>query len=246
MRSRWFLFVFTCLTVMALAGDCAAAQEQASTTLLLDNFAKDSGLKTTLWTTNSTFLDSLGKASSNPPGTFVPPQLTFDFDVSGMHMTGISKDYELTGVQSLATFSPPIHVVIFATPVKGTANPFEIFLASADLTQFVTLSANVNQTYRGFWADAPNVGQLWQLGEQFSPAIRPSFETLYKITLSIDTTGGATATVEDVFAGTVLGSLSNLQVGGTGPFYLVLGQRIGLATARPQLADWSYVTVTGP
>jgi hypothetical protein len=228
---------------MEAAGRPEAETVAPATKLLLDNFTKDTKLNTKLWTARSSFLTSLAAASSSPPASFVPPQLSFSSQ-SGMQMTGPTQDYETTGVQSLSTFAPPFTVVTYVTPTEGTANPFGIFLANAELTDFLTITANVSATYDGFWATAPNISELWQLGEQFSPPISPAFDSEYKIVVNVRSMGKASAEVEDRF-GTVLGTVSGLQPG-TGPFYLVLGQRIGDAQTGPQVADWLYVRVTTP
>ena len=239
MKSRWF-FCLLASALVILSGERLVAQ---GTTLLVDNFTKDSSLKTGLWTKNSTFLDSLAAASSSPAASFIIPHLTFGRS-SGMQMTGPTEDYQTTAVQSLKTFTPPFTVVAYVTLTKGTADIFEIFLANSDLTQFLTVTADVNPTYDGTWADAPNLGALWQLGEQFSPSIAPALNTTYQVTIKVDAEGAALAIVENL-AGTVFSTASSLQPG-TGSFYLVLGQRIGDAPAGSQIADWSYVTVTTP
>ncbi len=238
MNHRSFACLFA-LAAMVLAAGRTAAQ---NSTLLADNFTQDSTLNTTLWTTSSSFLNSLAAASSSPAGSFVAPQLDFSSQ-SGMQLTGPNQDYEFTGVQSLSTFSAPFTVVVNVTAVQGTANPFEIYLASADLTEFTSLAANVSPTYDGFWANAPNVSQIWQLGEQFSPPILPSFNTSYTVTVVVDGQGQATTTVSS--NGTTFGTVSGLQVG-TGQLYLVLAQRIGLAPTGSQVASWANVGVTVP
>jgi hypothetical protein len=159
-------------------------------------------------------------------------------------MTGLTEDYQTTGVQSLSTFTPPFTVLAYVTGAQGTADVFEIFLANSDLTQFLTVTADVNPTYDGTWATAPNLSELWQLGEEFSPSIPPALNTTYQVTIKVDAGGAAIATVEDL-AGNVLSTVSNLQPG-PGPFYLVLGQRIGDAPTGSQVADWSSVTITTP
>ena len=207
-----------------------------------DNFA--------LWTTSSSFLTSLATASSSPPASFVPP--TLGFNQLGLTMTGPAQDYQTTGVQSLNTLSPPFTVTISVTATQGTANPIAIFLASADLTQFLTVTANVTPTYEGMWATAPNISELWQLGEQFEPTITPAFNTLYQIIITVnsryssplvppssDAQAAAIVTVKNG-QGTVLGTVLNLQPG-TGPFYLVLGQRIGDGPTGTQAASWKSV-----
>src|SRR5208282_795979 len=227
--------------LLLLAGFAAIASH--AQTLLFDNFTRDASLNTGLWTTSSSFLTALAAASSSPRASFVTPQLTFNSQF-GMTLTGPTEDYQTTGVQSLSTFTPPFRVVTYVIAAGGTADPFEILLANADLTQFLTVTANVNPTYLGFWAAAPNVSQLWQLGKQFSPAISPNFYAPYIVTIGVNAEGVATATVEN-FVGTVLGRVSKLEAG-AGPFYLVLGQRIGLAATGPQFSDWFSVKVTAP
>jgi hypothetical protein len=214
-------------------------------TLLLDNFAKDASLNTTLWTTSSTFLTSLAAASSSPAGTFVTPDLSFKpgCSCSGMQMTGLTAADTMMGVQSLSTFTPPFTAVIDVDAAAGTAYPFEIFLANSSLSQYFTVTDSVYTTSDGIWVDDPTTGALSALGEQFSPPITPIFKHLYAITISVNTAGAASVTV---YKGkTELGSLSSLQVG-AGPFTLVLGQRIGAAATKTQVVDWQYVKVTTP
>jgi hypothetical protein len=116
MKSRWLLCLLASAAVM-LSGDHAAAQ---GSTLLVDNFTKDTRLKTGLWTKNSTFLNSLAAASSSPPALFIVPQLSFSSE-SGMQMSGPTEDYQTTGVQSHKTFTPPFTVVAYVTPTQGNS-----------------------------------------------------------------------------------------------------------------------------
>ena len=212
------------------------------TTLLADNFSQDSLLNPALWTSDSQFLLNLASASSSPAGVFVTPAMLFT--QTGVLMTGPLVDYQTTGFQSVAAFTGPFTVTASVEARKGSANPFEIFLASADLSQFVTVSCNVSSAYDGMWADAPNIGQMWQLGEQFEPSITPVLKTVYSIQVSMDAEGNTTASISS--NGQQLGMLSNLQAGGSGPYYLVLGQRIGNAPQTGQFAEWQSVQVTTP
>jgi len=201
-----------------------------SSTVLVGNF--------TLWSSSSQLLSSLASTFGS---SFVAAQLSFSS--SGMQITGPTQDFQLTGVQSLVPLSPPFAAETSVTATQGTGDPFQVFLVSADLTQYVTVTGNVGP-YLGIWANAPNIGALGtSLGEQFSPPISTAFNTPYQIVINVDAQGAATVRVER--SGTALGSLSNLQPG-TGPFYLVLGQRIGLAPTGTQAADWSYVRVSTP
>jgi hypothetical protein len=228
---RLLLFRVRCFIVLsfvtgALLVNSAMAQH------LSDNF--------TLWSASSAFLDNLAAATSSPSGTFVAPQTTFT-GTTGLQMSGLTQDYTMTGLQSLMTFSAPLTVTTEVTPIQGTANPFAIYLVSTDLTQYLTLHANVDPVYEGFWVNAPNVNQLYNLGEQFSPNFVPQMNTLYRVAIQVNSSGVGTV---KVYSGkTLLGTLKNLEVG-TGPFYLVVGQRIGLPEQTgPQVADWSSVTV---
>jgi hypothetical protein len=201
-------------------------------TLLLDNF--------TLWTSSSSFLNSLAGATSSPAGTFVTPQTTFT-GTTGLQMSGLTGDYTMTGLQSLATFSAPFTVTVQVTPTQGTANPFAIYIVSADLTQYLTLSANVSPAYQGFWADAPNISELYNLGEQFSPNVVPQLNTQYRIVMEINSSGVGTVNVYE--GKKLLGTLTSLE-SGIGLFYVVIGQKIGLAPTGSQVADWSSVRIT--
>jgi hypothetical protein len=237
---------FSLVTIIALA-QAASSQmlrstfvEPANTELLYDNFVKDSKLNSSLWTTDSPFLTAILNASDSPPPTFVPPMLVFGGKSGGMEMSGPAENYQATGVQSLSTFTPPFGVVTRVMPTAGAANAFEIFLASDDLSQFVTVSCNINSG--NIWANAPNVTLLWHFGEEFSPPVPAQFGTLYAIEAIVGVKGDATIRIRDQ-QGAVLGTLSGLQAGGLGPFYLVLGQKIGSALPTPLGADWFSVRV---
>ncbi len=202
--------------------------------------------KFTSWTASSSLLTSLAAAWNGGPPGFVAPKTIFA-GPTGLQMSGLTQTNTLTGLQSLATFSAPSTVTVQVTPIEGTANPFAIFLVNADLSEYLILYANVNTAYgfEGFWANAPNIDSIGCcLGEQFSPNIVPQFKTLYQVVMQVDSTGAGT--LEVYSAGTLLGTLSNLQPG-TGPFYLVLGQAIGSDNdGGPQVANWSSVEVTTP
>jgi hypothetical protein len=243
--TRAWVLAVAGLFLLAMVGTASSPravsfrQGQLVPALLEDDFTKDTSLNMGLWTDNSAFLVSLAAASSSPPASFVVP--TLSFSPSGMKMTGPTKDFETTGVQSQATFAPPFTVLVWATAVKGTANPFEIFLANSDLSEFVTVTANVSPAFDGMWATAPNVSQLWKLGEQFQPTITPALNALYRVLITVNAQGVGSVTMEDSI-GKVSGSVFSLQPG-TGPFYLVLGQRIGNAPPGPQVVRWKYVSV---
>lgn len=237
---------FSLLTMIALT-QAASSQvnrsadaEPANTDLLYDNFVQDSELNPNLWTTDSPFLTAVANAADSPPPMFVTPTLVFSGESGGMEMSGPNQNYQATGVQSLSTFTPPFGVITRVTPTGGAANAFEIFLVNADLSQYVTVSCNIASG--NVWANAPNVTLIWHFGEEFSPPIPAQFGTLYAIETIVGAKGEASIKIRDR-QGVVLGSISGLQVGGVGPFFLVLGQKIGSVTPTPLGADWLSVRV---
>jgi hypothetical protein len=128
--------------------------------------------------------------------------------------------------------------------MEGTADPFELFVVSADLTQYVAVAGNVNPATHGIWVVAPGIGPLGtSLGEQLKPPVVTALNTPYEIVIAVDSLGGASVTVKS--AGTFLGTIANL-VPGLGPYYVVLGQRLGRTAAGTQSAFWSSVGVTTP
>jgi hypothetical protein len=247
----WFA-VFSLVTVIALTPTASSqtprsafagpsnTNRPADTVLLYDNFVKDTELNTNLWTTSSPFLTAIANASDSPPPTFVPPVLVFGGKSGGMEMSGPNENYQATGVQALETFAPPFSVHMHVTPTSGEANAFEIFLASSDLTQFVTVSCNIASGY--VWANAPNVTLLWHFGEEFSPAIPAQLGAFYTIAVNVSAKGEASIKIRDR-QGVLLGTVSGLQAGGAGPFYLVLGEKIGSVTPTPLGTDWFSVKV---
>jgi hypothetical protein len=88
----------TVMCVIAVLMSCKIAAAQQHTVQLSDNF--------TQWTTSSNLLNSLA-ADFNC--TFVPARL--GFSSRGLHVTGTTDDFQLTGVQSLSTFTVPFTVV---------------------------------------------------------------------------------------------------------------------------------------
>lgn len=228
---RSLLTSATCGALALLWAGSGIAAAQGRSVALADNFKK--------WTSNSDLLHSL---AADFTCTFIPVQLSLSS--SGLGISGPTQDFQLTGVQSLDPFTAPFTVSAEAAIYEGTANPFEVFLVSADLTQYLALAGNINPSVTGFWIVTPNLGPLGtSLGEQFSPNIVPALHTPYQMQIAVDAQGGATVKVSS--GGTTLGILSNLQPG-TGPFYLILGQRLGYTATGTQLAHWSYVEVTTP
>ncbi len=130
MHLQRFTFLAAFATLHAVA-QVHNASPSSHSIVLTDNFTK--------WTTSSAFLTALASASSCTPATFVAPQLGFSSQ-SGLQMSGPTEDYQTTGIQSSVALSPPFTVTTTVMATRGTGIPFEIFLSSADLSQYLTVT----------------------------------------------------------------------------------------------------------
>jgi hypothetical protein len=206
---------------------------QGGPDLIEDNFATDTVLNVSQWQTNTPLLAALAQAESSG---LVDPRLSFD--AFGMKIAGVSGTYQLTGIQSAASFSPPFTARV---TVKGTiahGNAFSFYITNNDLSQGIRLEGNLNPgngQYRGLWiahGRAPGDDVYRQT----------SLNQWYTVVVSVDANGTGAATISDA-RGAVLASRSGLPVG-TGPFFVVLGQREGAPfTVGPNEAIWASVTV---
>ena len=215
------------------------------TKVLADNFTLDSSLNANIWTTSSSLLSTIANTFSS---SLVSLNLDF-LGSDGMQMSGVNGYYQFGGIQTQQSFTPPFSVQVNVTGTQAVGNSFVVYLSNQDFSQFLTLSGNLsssNTGYYGIWVDDPAIfatGQ--QLGVQLQPPALAALDTDYTIDISVNAQGAATVSVQDT-NGTVFGTYCGLQIGGNGPFYLVLGQREGLPSlpAGPNVADWSYAAVT--
>jgi hypothetical protein len=229
---------------------------------LQDNFYMDGGLNPSLWQTQSPILSSLAARS----GSLVSPVLAFS--PSGMQMSGIGGKRQFMGIQSTASYAAPFS---FSTTVIGQtqeAIPFEIYLISGDMSQWLSISGHLGghggprgrvnigffgpgggvgfgvptggpSADYGIWVNHTGNGQpLSALGNKIFGA--PIAGVPYTIQVNAGPDGLATVTLLDPnhFA------LSQTSVPvGTGPFYVVLGGRDGKA-----YSVWQSVQLapTGP
>jgi hypothetical protein len=200
---------------------------------LYDNFAADSGLNLSLWTTQSSFLNAL---AANISSTFLTP--TLSFSSVGMEMSGVNDTYKFTGISSLATFAPPFTLSTTVEGIQAHGNPFAVYLVNSDLSQGFNIEGNLNSengNYYGIWINSVGNNLFYK---------NPNIGMRYTIQVSVGVDGSASASLKDS-SGVVLASQTGLQVG-TGPFYVVLGQREGLPyTVGPNVAVWQSVTVNG-
>lgn len=209
---------------------------------------KETGLPTSkVWSSNSTTLLGAMENNTSPVSTFIQPNLSFNN--SGMIMSGIDGTYQTTGIQANTPFTGNFTVNVEASVIQGTSAPMEILLTNAMATNYVFVAEDAcvsNTPYYGMFYGYTGSG----LGDGNSNGIiysSPSYGTLYQIQISVNTSGFASITVYGVQNGvnTVLGTESGLNIG-TGPFYLTLGQKIGLPSTSiyPSISRWVSAVVT--
>jgi hypothetical protein len=226
---------------------------------LLDNFYTDAGLNPAFWQTQSRLLSSLGAMN----GRFVMPSLSFS--PSGLQMSGISGHHQLMGIQSVAPYTAPFTFSATVTGMAQDAIPFEIYLVSNDLQQWVSVAGHLggrgrprSEVHVGLFGpfggarfgvptgggQSPDYG-VWlnHTGSGFPITSLgnklypfPLVGVPYTIQLSVGADGLASVTLLDSNHG-VLASES--VPAGTGPFYVVLGGRDGSV-----YAEWRAVQLT--
>ena len=213
----------------------------SSQTLLTDTFTADSSLNTSLWSANTNFLETLAADTGPTPSTYEQPVLAFNG--SGMSMSGTDGLYQFTGIQSNTSFTPPFTV---QTTVEGTVDygvAFEPFVISGDLSQYVSLSANLAPD-SGYYGMNLNTGALSNDGSG-TTLYDGTVNTWYTVTFKFDGNGYAQVTLTDI-TGNRLNYTTSFYVG-KGPFYVVLAQREGYPfVSGPNTAIWQSVAVTTP
>ncbi len=227
-----------------------------------DNFYADGGLNAGLWQTQSGLLASLASLS----GPQVLPQLAFT--PAGMQMSGIRREGQFMGIQSTASYAAPFNFNVTVTGLSQNAVPFEIYLVSADLQQWVSIAGHL-----GGRGERPRGGLLLgggyhhefgavriPLGGEYrSPEYgvwvnhtgsgQPIAGLGYKI--FEDPIAGLPYTVQVSLGADGLGAVTLLDAGrgvlaaqhvpvGIGPFYVVLAGRDGTA-----YANWQSVQLVG-
>ena len=225
--------VFVGLVLLALSPLISRAQ-------LSDNFTNDSSLNMALWTTSSSQLSNLAGDFSS---TLIGP--TLSFSAAGMNFSGVSGDYEIGGVQSLASFQPPFTLTTTVTAIQAHGNSYELFLVNSDVAQWIFVAGNENPGNGSFFGDWVNYSgsglSFTSLGSQLYSD--PSTNAPETIQIFVENTGVAAVALYAA-SGAELGVKINMEVG-AGPFYIILGQREGEpAQAGANVAAWENASVT--
>ena len=223
-----------------------------------DNFFADGGLNPGAWQTQSPVLSGLGLAH----GELAYPALTFT--PSGLQMSGIHRAGQFTGIASAASFAAPFNFNVTVTGLSQDAVPFEVFLVSADLQQWVSIAGHLGGRGERPHGALDIGGGFHHLfgdvrvplgGESRSPAYgvwvnhtgsgQPIGGLGYKIfenpiaglpyTVQVSLGADGLAAVTLLDAGRGVIAGQNVPVG-TGPFYIVLASRDG-----PVYANWQSV-----
>jgi hypothetical protein len=104
---------------------------------LQDNFFADGGLNPSVWQTQSSVLSGISYMGGHPVGT------TLQFSPSGMQMSGIRGSGQFMGIQSMGSFAAPFNFSATVTGLAQDGIPFEVYLASADLQQWVSVAGHL-------------------------------------------------------------------------------------------------------
>ena len=229
---------------------------------LFDTFSADGALNPGLWTAQSGLLGSLAAANG---AVQVIPALAFG--PGGMQMSGITAPGQFMGVQSVGSFMAPFTFTAVVTGLAERAIPFEVYLVSPDLRQFIRVAGHLGghreggevvvgggvrgifggrvaipigeeSVNHGVWVNFTGSGlPLVSLGQKMFE--HPILGVPYTIQIALGADGLASVSLLDA-AGVVLGARAAFPVG-TGPFYAVLAGRNG-----PTFASWQSVQLNSP
>lgn len=221
---------------------------------LQDSFFSDGVLNPALWTTQSGMLSAL--ASMN--GVQVYPRL--DFSPAGMEMSGVGGPAQWMGIQSTASFAPPFTFSATVSGLAQRATPFEIYLVSSDLQQWVTIAGHLGgrgqprgevvvggvfgHVVHGDAGDAPDYGVWVNHTGSGLPISALGYKLLANPTAGVPYTFQITAGPDGLASVALLNSVGavlavqNVPVG-IGPFFVVLAGRDGRT-----VAEWQSVQLT--
>jgi hypothetical protein len=228
---------------------------------LADNFGMDGGLNPSLWTMQSGIVAGL---AANHGSAVVPANI--GFSPAGMQMSGPGGFAQMTGIQSIGSYAAPFSMSVTVSGMSEVAIPFEVYLVTADLRQWLSLSGHLGGpgARGGDIRVSGGIPGLFghvniPLGERRSPehgvwinytgsALPPSAlgfkifeEPLPGVPYTIQMTVTPDGLASVVFlnpAGMTLAERTGLSVG-TGPFNVVLATRNG-----PTSGNWNSIQLT--
>ena len=207
---------------------------------LTDNFLAETGLNPSLWNpaseSASNLLASLGQTAA--PQTFVSP-------AAGLELAAAGAPGDFAGIVSRTAYSVPFTLTATVGAPAGApagALQFELHLVSADLQQWVGLTASLRRQAAGpdpgadcgVWVN--HTGASLPINARgYQIYYEPGTTAPYTVRLSAGTNGAVEAVLLDT-NGTELAA--QMMPAGLGPFHLVLGTRTG------RTAAWRAVELT--
>lgn len=235
-------------------------------TLLSDDFTKDTALNASLWEINGPVASVFGENDCGGGCTQVT--LVPSFSSTGMEIAQINGSSEEGTIQSVESFAPPLTVVAVVEGTVSNGHPFIFGMTAANGTAGVEITGNLdpkdcshegncgdpttcgnpanssippNQCYYGIYGKIGTSSGTWVKQRPFLDAT-PSVGVLYTLQIAINSLG---ATQYRVSQGGQLLESSTAQVG-TGPFYIVLGQSEGAPVPGhgPNQAYWLSSSLT--
>jgi hypothetical protein len=160
----------------------------------------------------------------------VTPNLTFS-PALGLGMSGVNGTYVTGGIQSVQFFTPPFTVE--AVGMSTSARPgLALTISSQKGGSGVGIIGGQGymQKWIGFWLQSPSgPGTYWNQVSKFTDTA-PQAKVWYTITVTVDASGKATASVSA--SGTNIGQATTSV--GTGPFYVIVSQGAGAGFQSPQ------------
>ncbi len=152
-----------------------------------DDFASDTSLNSNLWTWGTPLMSSIAKHADSK---LVAPQIVHT--ASGVALSGVRGSYEFTGLQSKVSFSTPLGLEIAVNGTKANGNCFELYLVTADLSQYLRVAGNLNEqngSYYGVWLTSTTRGILLGLSGAQVLYGTPKMAAWYTIRAQVDSRG---------------------------------------------------------
>ncbi len=206
-----------------------------------DNFISDKSLNSNLWTTDTPLLASIAQRFDSKL-----VKVSILHTSSGIAISGVDDRNQFTGIQSKVRFSIPLALEAAVDGTKANGNSFEIYLINEDLSQYLRISGNLNKRnrpYYGVWVSSTTPGLTLEHSQSQILYNEPEESTWYIVRILVEPRG---------YVGVALLNRDGVAVGlkrdsylGTGPFYLIFGQREGAPfIAGPNEAIWSWFRLT--
>ena len=134
---------------------------------LVDVFSSDASLNPSVWMMQTPLLQSLaqwnGSVSMPPVAAFSP---------AGMQLSGVNGPGQFTGVQSVASFAAPFSITTTVTGLAPEGIPFEVYLVSPDLRQWLSVAGHLGgegRRHGGLGVVTPFGGVRVPFGHEPSP-----------------------------------------------------------------------------